>query len=101
MTASIRLIGGLLKVARHNECVELFNVKRVYVIGHPGKCVRSRYEMAVARCCAQCYDVGAHTSHVLHGVRAVSSPYLRSRPYSCVRVMPSLRAAFDLFHAVS
>jgi len=35
MTESIKLIGGLLKVAHHNEGVELTKVKRVYVIGSP------------------------------------------------------------------
>jgi hypothetical protein len=30
-----------------------------------------------------------------------SSPYLRSRPYSCVREMPSCRAAFALFPSTS
>ena len=41
------------------------------------------------------------TADVLQDVWAVSSPYLRSRPYSCVRVIPNLRAAFDLFQSVS
>jgi hypothetical protein len=46
-------------------------------------------------------DERSRLCDVVPGVQAPSSPYLRSRPYSCVRVMPSRRAAFALFQPLS
>ena len=42
-------------------------------------------------------DEGGHDERY---VLAVSRPYLRSRPYSCVRVRPRCFAAFDLLPCI-